>query len=147
MLVCIAVIIVVVAFAGAFGLIQNHIVDSNRQAVMQDLRNMAHSALEYYNAPLYIGGGNGNWIPVVDGEYQTQRCGLWLNHAGFNNHTSNDSFITENGTFEMWVNSYEDKNLKFEGTGLEIGNDGIYPVKVLMTVNGPTSGISFNILN
>lgn len=145
--ICLIVILLVIVVVGIIGLAQNKIVEENRNALTSDMQELAKSALEYYRSPLYLGGGNFNWIPKVDDEYQTKRLSLWLNHAGFANYTSDDTFKTPNGIIEMWVNSYNDDNLKLAGSGLETGKDKINPVKVLLTINGPTEGITIKILN
>ncbi|MCF7813704.1 MAG: hypothetical protein K9N40_04415 [Candidatus Cloacimonetes bacterium] len=147
LLVCIAVIILVVAIVGITWLIQQDIVHDNREAMITDLNKMAKSALEYFKSPVYIGGGGGKWVPKIDDEYQKARLNLWLTHAGFRQHTTENTFITNNGIYEMWLRSYEDILLNIEGTGIEIGKDNINPVKVLLKIYGPTGGISIEILN
>lgn len=147
LLVCIAIIILVVAIVGITWLIQKDIVNDNREAIISDLNRLARTALEYYKSSTFIGGGDNSWIPKIDDEYQVNRLSLWLNHAGFRQHATENTFITQNGTFTIWLESYEDNNLKIEGNGLEIGKDKSHPVKVLLTVNGPTNGISISVLN
>ena len=145
--VCVVIIMIVVVIVGIVGLMQQHVVENNRKAITSDLHNFAQQALTFFNTPLYLGGGEGLWVPQIDGEYQDNRCRLWLQLAGFEQKENSDAFITNNGTFKMWINSYEDKILKFEGTGLEIGDDGVNPVKLRMDVNGSVRGILIKTIN
>lgn len=146
-LIVLSVVIIAVSTVIAFSLFTHNASDSNRQAIISDLQQMAAHANAYYKAPLSIGGGGRLWVPKVDGVYQGDRCGLWLNYAGYEEHLSGDTFVTENGTFLMWINSYTDDILKIEGTGTEIGHDEVNPVKARMELTGATSEIDITILN
>jgi hypothetical protein len=146
-LICIIIIISVVAIALGTKIYKNKVVEENRQAVINDLNKISEIAMEFYGAPLQIGGGDNNWAPVVDGEYQQNRCALWLNFTGVIRGECNDEFTTENGTYKLWLSSYEDKTLKMLGTGTEIGKDGEKPVMVRLDLNGPTKGVSLKIMN
>jgi hypothetical protein len=142
-----SVVIVAAAIVGTFGYIKQKHIEENRKAILSDLQQMAAHANAYYKAPLSIGGGGGLWVPKVNGVYQGNRCGLWLNYAGYEEHLSGDSFRTDNGTFLMWINSYTDDVLKIEGTGIEIGNDNENPVKARLNLTGSTGEIQLIILN
>ena len=147
LMIVIVVIIVASSTVGAIGLFNQNVTAENRKAVLSDLHQMAAHANAYYKAPLTIGGGGGLWVPKVNGVYQGNRCGLWLNYAGYKEHLSGDTFITNNGTFLMWINSYKDDVLKIEGTGKELGKDGINPVKGRMELTGATGKIVIKIVN
>lgn len=147
LLICFIVTIIVVSVAIGINIYESKLVEDNRNAVIADLNLIASKALEYYEAPIQIGGGDSNWAPKVDGEYAQNRCALWLNFTGIVKVESGDKFSTANGTYKLWLSSWEDKTLKMLGTGLEIGKDGINPVKVRMDLNGPTQGVSITIIN
>ncbi|MCF7813703.1 MAG: hypothetical protein K9N40_04410 [Candidatus Cloacimonetes bacterium] len=147
LLLVLGAIIIAVSTAGAIGLFKQNLVSENRKAILSDLQQMAAHANAYYKAPLNVGGGGRLWVPKVNGVYQGNRCGLWLNYAGYEEHNSGDTFITDNGTFLMWINSYTDDVLKIEGTGTEIGRDGENPVKARMKLTGATGQIEFTVLN
>jgi hypothetical protein len=58
-----------------------------------------------------------------------------------------DVFTTKNGSYKLWISSYEDKTLKMLGTGIEVGKNGVDPVQIRMDINGPTKGVSVIVLN
>ena len=89
------VIIMSVSTAGAIDLCRQNVVAENRKAILSDLQQMAAHANAYYKAPLNIGGGGRLWVPKVNDVYRGDRCGLWLNYAGYEEHFSGDTFITE----------------------------------------------------
>jgi len=147
LLICLIVIIIVIAIAFGARSYEMNFVENNRKAMVEDLNEIANLALDYYEAPIEIGGGEKNWVPQINGEYQPNRCALWLIYAGEFVQESRDEFTNENGNYRLWVSSWEDKTLKMLGTGIEIGYDGFNPVKLRMELNGPTRGISIITLN
>ena len=147
LLICLFVIIIVIATVIVLHLFESKMVERNRDAVIADLKYLARSALEYYEAPLQIGGGDRTWTPQIGGEYMTNRFALWLNYLRIFQENSGDEFINENGSYKLWLTSWDDKTLRILGTGIETGNDGINPVQVRLEVNGPTKGVTIHVLN
>lgn len=142
-----AVVIVAAAVIGTFGYINQKHIDENRKAIVSELQIMAAYENAFYKAPTSIGGGQGLWIPKINGVYRGDLRGLWLNYNGFTGLLSGDTFQTPNGTYTMWTNSYTDDVLKIEGVGHETGNDGENPVKARMSLTGATGNIQLIILN
>lgn len=93
LLLVLGAIIIAVSTAGAIGLFKQNLVSENRKAILSDLQQMAAHANAFYKAPLSLGGGEGLWVPKVNGQYQGNRCGLWLNYAGYEEHNSGDILL------------------------------------------------------
>lgn len=116
LLIVLSVIIVGVAIAVGVTQFQSSAVDSNRQAVIADLVNLAAKAQRYYRTPDELGGGAQSF-------------------NGFALSTLEQS--NANGTYVATVTAGGD-SLEIVGTGTEIGNDGTNPLEVKVTV-GPTT--------
>ena len=147
LLICLIVIVTITAISLGMKIYKNNLVKKNREAVIEDLKEISNQALAYYHAPLRIGGGGNQWVPKIDGEYQQNRCALWLMYSGSFIEEKNDEFSNENGKYKLWLSSWEDNTLKILGTGIEIGKDRINPVQVRLDLNGPAKGESLKILN
>jgi hypothetical protein len=95
---------------------------SNRDAVIADLTNLATLAQDYYLKPASQHGGNNSFIGwKVPEEIDT----------------------TGNGTYTAVIS---EQSVEVTGTGTEKGNDGIFPVKVTMTI-GPERIIGTKVKN
>ena len=85
---------------------------SNRDAVLSDLNNLASLARQHYLKPVSLGGGGNTFRDfVIPAELDT----------------------TETGTYEMGRNRRGDE-IRITGTGTEIGNNGTEPVSYVMRI-------------
>ncbi len=135
LLIVLSVIIVGIAVAVGITMFNAQATNSNRQAVMSDMNNLAASALAYYKTPVSHGGGGGSWGSDVD------PIGQWL---GYDYDTGDDECTTGNGTFVLSVAS---DVLTITGLGSEIGNDGSDYVGGYLDVTGATSSVVATITN
>ena len=134
LLIVLSVIIVGIAVAVGITMFNAQATNSNRQAVMSDMNNLASSALAFYKTPISHGGGGGGWGALDD-------LGQWL---GYDYVTGTDTCTTGNGTFVISVTA---DVLTITGLGNEIGNDGSAEVGGYLEVTGQTSGVVATITN
>jgi hypothetical protein len=146
LIICLVIICLVVGIVGTTGLIRQQMIKANREALTADLRNMGSEALSFFNAPTFIGGGDGSWVPLIENEYNPQRLLLWLEHAGFKR-LENNKFITRNGTFETWLTAYEDKILYIDAYGIQPGKNKTEPLKIRLNVIGNANSFTLQDLN
>lgn len=130
-----SVIIVGIAMAVGISMFNAQATNSNRQAIVGDMNNLASTALGYYKTPTKYGGGGNAWSSNVD------NVGNWL---GYGYITSTNTLTTKNGSFYLSINR---DILTIVGTGIEIGNDGTSNVAATMTVNGVTRAVVTTIIN
>ncbi|MCF7793383.1 MAG: hypothetical protein K9N09_06490 [Candidatus Cloacimonetes bacterium] len=109
--------------------------NSNRQAVIGDLNNLAASALAFYKTPATHSGGGSSWSSDVD------NVGNWL---GYSYDASTNTLTTGNGTFVLSVAS---DVLTIVGTGSETGNDGSTSVQAQIAITGSTSSVATTVNN
>jgi hypothetical protein len=136
LLIVLSVIIVGIAVAVGITMFNAQATNSNRQAIMGDMNNLASSALAYYKTPETHGGGGGDWDAGVDA------LGQWL---GFD-YVSGTGCSTGNGVFGLAITGSGDI-LTITGVGTENGNNGSTGVSGTLTVTGSTSGIVALIVN
>lgn len=135
LLIVLSVIIVGIAVAVGITMFNAQAANSNRQAVVGDLNNLAASALAFYKTPTTHGGGGNSWSADVD------NVGNWL---GYSYSTSTNTLSTGNGSYVLSVSG---DVLTIVGTGNETGNDGSTDVQATITVTGATSAIATTINN
>ncbi|MFC1898063.1 hypothetical protein ACFLYJ_00665 [Candidatus Cloacimonadota bacterium] len=135
LLIVLSVIIVGIAVAVGITMFNAQASNSNRQAVVGDLNNLAASALAFYKTPATHGGGGNDWTTEVD------NVGSWL---GYGYSASTNTLTTGNGSYVLSVSS---DVLTIVGTGNEQGNDGSTDVMATITVTGATSAIATTINN
>ncbi len=135
LLIVLSVIIVGIAVAVGITMFNAQATNSNRQAVIGDLNNLAASALAFYKTPATHGGGGNSWTTEVD------NVGSWL---GYSYDTSSNTLTTGNGSFALSVNG---DVLTIVGTGSETGNDGSTNVQATITVTGATSAVATTVNN
>jgi hypothetical protein len=135
LLIVLSVIIVGIAVAVGITMFNAQAINSNRQAVIGDLNNLAASALAFYKTPATHGGGGNTWSADVD------NVGNWL---GYGYDSTTNTLTTGNGTFVLSVAS---DVLTIVGTGTETGNDGTNGVQATLTVTGATSSTAVTINN
>jgi Tfp pilus assembly protein PilE len=113
LLIILGVIVVGIAVAVGITMFQDNAVSANRDAVTNDLVNLAARAQQYYRRPTALGGGQGDF----------SACTL----AQLTSKPSN-----ANGTYVL--SSPGATSVTLTGTGVEIGNDGSTAVEVQMVV-------------
>ena len=116
LLIILGVIIVGIAVAVGITMFQDNAINANRDAVSNDLVNLAARAQQYYRRPTGLGGGGGTFT------------GLTI--ATLTNNPSND-----NGTYVL--TTVAAGSVVLTGTGKSNASDGS-PVTLTCTVN-PTS--------
>jgi len=113
LLIILGVIVVGIAVAVGITMFQDNAVSANRDAVTNDLVNLAARAQQYYRRPTALGGGQGSFASCT----LTQL-------------TSKPS--NANGTYVL--SSPAAASVTLTGTGVELGNDNATPVVVQMIV-------------
>ena len=126
LLIVLSVIIVGIAVAVGITMFNAQAVNSNRQAIMGDMNNLASASLAYYKTPLTHGGGGTTWA-------STDAIGNWLGYDW-----DGTECTTGNGTFTLAISG---DILTITGLGTEIGNDGSGFVGGHLDITGPTSTI------
>jgi Tfp pilus assembly protein PilE len=113
LLIILGVIVVGIAVAVGITMFQDNAISANRDAVTNDLVNLAARAQQFYRRPTALGGGQGSYATVTLADL-----------------TSKPS--NANGTYSQVSNTATQVILR--GIGVEDGNDGATPVQVDMTV-------------
>jgi len=133
LLIVLSVIIVGIAVAVGITMFNAQATNSNRQAVMSDMNNLASSCLAFYKTPVSHGGGGGSWVVLND-------LGNWLGYEW-------DGTIctTGNGTFAVTIVGAD--QVQIIGIGTELGNDGSNGVQGTIQIVGSTAIITASIDN
>jgi hypothetical protein len=121
LLIILGVIVVGIAVAVGITMFNDSAVSANRDAVTNDLVNLASRAQQYYRRPTALGGGGGSFVNLTAGS------GMKLITK-----TSGSAMSNGNGTYTIVSSSAS--TIQFLGTGTETGNDGTNKVKVTMDV-------------
>jgi Tfp pilus assembly protein PilE len=123
LLIILGVIVVGIAVAVGITMFQDNAVSANRDAVVNDLVNLAARAQQFYRRPTSLGGG------------QNSFAGLSTNGISklVNVPTGAGSWQNANGTYRI-DGTPTDSLVTLVGLGTEIGNDGSNPVQVSMEV-------------
>lgn len=131
LLIVLSVIIVGVAIAVGVTQFKSSAVDSNRQAVIGDLVNLAAKAQRYYRTPQQLGGGNQDFANfALSTIEQTNANG---------NYDVGDAAPGDNSpvvppTPPTAATGGVGAPVFIIGSGTETGNDGTNPVKVYVQV-------------
>jgi len=120
LLIILGVIVVGIAVAVGITMFKDNAVSANRDAVTNDLVNLAARAQQYYRRPTALGGGQGSF------------SGLTADISGLRKLTSMPNGQNANGIYSIVSTSIS--SMVLQGTGTETGNDGTTPVKVVMDV-------------
>ena len=112
-------IIIGIAVAVGITMFQDSAVSANRDAVINDLVNMASRAQQFYLRPTSLGGGGNSFVLLT------------ADSAGFSRISSMSS--NANGTYIVKTAGTATQ-VVLEGTGTETGNDGSGKVEVEITV-------------
>ncbi len=121
LLIILGVIVVGIAVAVGITMFKDNAVSSNRDAVTNDLVNLAARAQQYYRRPTALGGGQGTF------------AGLTADATGLKKLTSMPNGTNANGTYTIST-AGTSTQVVLRGLGVEMGNDGSNPVKVIMNV-------------
>jgi Tfp pilus assembly protein PilE len=117
LLIILGVIVVGIAVAVGITMFQDNAVSANRDAVTNDLVNLAARAQEFYRRPTNLGGGNNSFV------------GLTADATGLKKLTSKPS--NANGSFAITA-AGTGTTVVLQGTGVEKGSDGS---AILVTMN------------
>lgn len=121
LLIILGVIVVGIAVAVGITMFQDNAVSANRDAVTNDLVNLASRAQQYYRRPAALGGGGSTFTGLAMAEL-----------------TSKPS--NANGTYALGtVNA---TSVVITGTGVEKGNNGTSPISMSMTVLADSTSVS-----
>lgn len=115
LLIVLSVIIVGVAIAVGVTQFRSSAVDSNRQALIADMVNLAAKAQRYYRTPAQLGGGGQSFVGFALSSIESSNA---------------------NGTYTATVTN--DSTMSIVGIGTETGNDGANEVKATVTVTPDT---------
>lgn len=128
LLIILGVIVVGIAVAVGITMFTDNAQSANRDAVTNDLVNLASRAQQHYRRPAALGGGQG--------AFDASKGGVAIDVM-----TKLTSKPTNaNGTYVLGTVAAD--NLILTGTGTETGFDGTSPVTVEMTVWADSSKIT-----
>ena len=122
LLIILGVIVVGIAVAVGITMFKDNAVSANRDAVTNDLVNLAARAQQYYRRPTALGGGQGTF------------AGLSADATGLKKLTSMPNGTNANGVYTITGGGAGQGPVILQGLGVETGNDGTSPVKVVMNV-------------
>ncbi len=121
LLVILGVIVVGLAVMIGVLLFADSAKSANRDAVTNGLINLAAQAQQYYRRPATLGGGQGSF------------AGLTADAAGLRKLTSMVNGRNADGTYTIST-AGTSTMVVLKGIGVELGNDGSNPVKIVMNV-------------
>ena len=134
LLIVLSVIIVGIAVAVGITMFNAQATNSNRQAVMSDMNNLASSCFAFYKTPASHGGaGSAGWVVLDD-------LGNWLGYEW-----DGAACTTGNGVFTITITDSD--HMTIVGVGTEIGNDGSDNVQGTVVLTGSTSNVAATIDN
>ena len=128
LLIILGVIVVGIAVAVGITMFQDNAVSANRDAVTNDLVNLAARAQQHYRRPSALGGGQG--------AFNSSQGGTAI--GNITQLTSKP--INANGTYTLGTVSAT--SVVITGTGTEKGNDGSL-IEVVMTVFSDSTYVAF----
>lgn len=128
LLIILGVIVVGIAVAVGITMFQDNAIGANRDAVTNDLVNLAARAQQHFRRPAALGGGQGS--------FTTSQGGVAI--ANINQLTSKPT--NANGTYTLGTVSAT--SVILTGTGTERGIDG-NAIQVVMSVFADSTAVSF----
>ena len=131
LLIILGVIVVGIAVAVGITMFADSATNANRDALTNDLVNLASRAQQYYRRPTSLGGGGSTF------------SGITVNAAGLAVLTNNAS--NGNGVYSIVANTPgagTSATVEIKGVGNEIGSDGTHQVEVHVIVH-PSSDSCF----
>ena len=127
LLIILGVIVVGIAVAVGITMFQDNAVSANRDAVTNDLVNLASRAQQFYRRPTALGGGGNSFV------------GLTADAAGRAKLTSKAS--NANGAYVISAAGTL-TTVAIQGTGIEKGNNGTGVIDMTMNVLSDSSYIT-----
>lgn len=121
LLIILGVIIVGIAVAVGITMFQDNAISSNKDAVTNDLVQLAAKAQQYFRKPTALGGGGNSF------------AGITADSAGLQKLVSTSFSNNDNGVYEV-TTAGTTSQVIFTGIGKTQQTDGTYP-KVDMTVS------------
>lgn len=143
LLIVLGIIIVGIAIAVGVNMFQQSAVDTNRQAVVSDLANLAAKAQRYYRTPNELGGGAQDFMSFKLGRLDTANANGSFHVYASDPGTTPDARPASTADVEVTTSVVD--TIYIAGWGRELGDDPQYPVKVLTAVS--PSGINTEIVN
>ena len=129
LLIILGVIVVGIAVAVGITMFQDNAVSANRDAVTNDLVNLAARAQQHYRRPTALGGGQGSFTASGGGTAI----------SNINQLTSKPT--NSNGVYTL--GAVAATSVVITGTGTEKGTDG-NSIKVVMTVFSDSTSVAFS---
>jgi hypothetical protein len=127
LLIILVVIVLGLAIAVGIALFADSAVDANRDAVSQDLVNLAVRAHEFYRRPSVFNGGGGSFV------------GLTADAGGIAKLTNLPGGRNGNGTYSVH-SAGTANNIVLQGVGTEVASDGNYVTsRILVRTTLPDS--------
>lgn len=120
LLIILGVIVVGIAVAVGITMFTDNAQSANRDAVTNDLVNLASRAQQFYRRPKALGGGEGNFSGITSISQLTSKQ------------------VNANGSYALTVGT---TTITLTGTGKETGLDGATPVLVTMQVWADSSKV------
>jgi Tfp pilus assembly protein PilE len=139
LLIVLGIIIVGIAIAVGVNMFQSSAVDTNRQAMVSDLANLAAKAQRFYRTPDALGGGSQNFQDFTLGRLDTANANGSYRLATTAPTTAGDP------TSVVSISSSVTDSIYVVGWGTEVGDDGSNKVMAVTTIT-PTS-INTEIIN
>src|SRR5216117_3248644 len=127
LLIILGVIVVGIAVAVGITMFTDNAVSANKDAVTNDLVNLASRAQQFYRRPTSLGGGQGTFVLLT------------ANTVGLARLTSKPS--NSNGTYSIST-AGDATHVVLHGVGTEKGSDG-NPLSILMSVAADTTAVTF----
>ena len=121
LLIIVGLIVVALGVVVGITLFKDNAISANRDAVTSDLVSIAAHAQQYLRRPTTLGGGQGSF------------SALTADAAGLGKLTSMTNGKNANGSYTI-LTAGTGTLLVLQGRGMETGNDGSNPVKVVMNV-------------
>ncbi len=139
LLIVLGIIIVGIAIAVGVTMFQSSAVDTNRQAMIGDLANLAAKAQRFYRTPSALGGGsqsfNGFYLSPVDTGNANGSYSVTATRPSGTSYVSGSTTAISSDVDSIYI----------VGCGKEIGDDGSNKVKAYVTVTA--TSINTTILN
>lgn len=127
LLIILGVIVVGIAVAVGITMFTDNAVSANKDAVTNDLVNLASRAQQYYRRPAALGGGQGSFV------------GLTADGPGLAKLTSKAT--NSNGTYSI-LTAGTATSVVLQGIGTEKGSDGNL-LKIQMSVFADSTNVTF----
>ena len=126
LLIILGVIVVGIAVAVGITMFSDNAVSANRDAVTNDLVNLASRAQQFYRRPTALGGGQGTFN------------GLDASATGLQKLTSKPK--NANGLYAI-TGAGDANTVVLQGVGNEKGNNNTSPIKLTMTVFADSTSV------